>query len=99
MVKHDAIKIIRFSILSIFFLIIIFYAFFRSKDLIFGVKIRNVNIQVISTGGRVMQQMQQSLKIGSNNNSIQIQDGLAKGVIYLKFSADGFQETVPVVKQ
>jgi parallel beta-helix repeat protein len=62
-------------------------------------KIRNVNIQVIGADGRVMQQMQQSLKIGSNNNSIQIQDGLAKGIIYLKFSADGFQETVPIVKQ
>ncbi len=37
-------KIITIGGFSIFFLLIIIYAFFRSKDLIFGVKIRNVNI-------------------------------------------------------
>ena len=37
-------KIIGFSALGIFFLLIIIYAFFRSKDLVFGVKIKNVNI-------------------------------------------------------
>ncbi len=30
--------------MALFFLFIIFYAIFRSKDLIFGVKIRNINI-------------------------------------------------------
>jgi len=37
-------KIIKFATLFLFFLFIIIYAFFRSKDLIFGIKIRNVNI-------------------------------------------------------
>lgn len=37
-------KIIRVAGLSVFFLLIIVYAFFRSQDLIFGVKIKNVNI-------------------------------------------------------
>jgi len=37
-------KILQISGLCIFFLFIIIYAFFRSKDLIFGVKIENVNI-------------------------------------------------------
>lgn len=37
-------KIIKIIVLSLFFLFIIVYAFFRSSDLIFGVKIRNINI-------------------------------------------------------
>ena len=37
-------KIVKVGSLSLFFLIIIVFAFFRSKDLIFGVKIKNVNI-------------------------------------------------------
>jgi len=37
-------KIMQIVGLSIFFLLIIFYGFFVSKDLIFGVRIRNVNI-------------------------------------------------------
>lgn len=42
--KTSAKKILKVGGLSLFFLIIIIFAFFRSKDLIFGVKIRNVNI-------------------------------------------------------
>jgi hypothetical protein len=37
-------KLLKVLGFSIFFLLIIIYAFFRSKDLIFGVKIRNVNL-------------------------------------------------------
>jgi len=37
-------KIVKFAGISLFFLFIVIYAFFRSKDLIFGVKIKNVNI-------------------------------------------------------
>jgi hypothetical protein len=40
----NAKKILQISGVSIFFLFIIIYAFFRSSDLIFGVKIKNVNI-------------------------------------------------------
>ena len=40
----DAKKILQIVGLCAFFLFIIIYAFFRSQDLIFGVKIRNVNI-------------------------------------------------------
>jgi hypothetical protein len=43
--SKDIKKIVKVSSLSIFFIFIIIYAFFISKDLIFGVKIRNVNIQ------------------------------------------------------
>ena len=37
-------KIVKIGGLSIFFILIIIFAFIGSKDLIFGVKIRNVNI-------------------------------------------------------
>ena len=37
-------KIVKIGGMAIFFLLIIIYAFFRSKDLVFGVKIRNVDI-------------------------------------------------------
>ena len=38
-------KIVKIASLSIFFILLSAYAFFIAKDLIFGVKIRNVNIQ------------------------------------------------------
>ncbi|MEJ0001589.1 MAG: hypothetical protein WDN09_00135 [bacterium] len=37
-------RIIRIALISIFFLGIVFYAYYRSRDLIFGVTIRNVNL-------------------------------------------------------
>lgn len=37
-------KTVKITGLAVFFLLIIIYAFFRSRDLIFGVKIENVNI-------------------------------------------------------
>lgn len=42
--KGNAKKILQIAGFSIFFLIIIGYAFFRSHDLIFGVKIKDINI-------------------------------------------------------
>ena len=41
---QDAKKILKWVLLTLFFLFIIFYAFWRSKDLVFGVKIKNVNV-------------------------------------------------------
>ncbi len=37
-------KIIKVGGFSLFFVLIIFYAFFTSRNLIFGIKIKNVNI-------------------------------------------------------
>ena len=37
-------KILQITSLAVFFLLILTYAFFRSQDLISGVKIKNVNI-------------------------------------------------------
>ena len=42
--KNNAKKILKIVSLSAFLLFIIIYAFFRTKDLIFGVKIKDVNI-------------------------------------------------------
>lgn len=42
--QSDGKKIIKIALLSIFFLFIVIYALFRSSDLLFGVKIKNVNI-------------------------------------------------------
>jgi hypothetical protein len=42
--RQDAKKIIKIASVSILFIFIVLYAFFRSKDLIFGVQIKNVNI-------------------------------------------------------
>jgi len=40
----NAAKILKIGLLSLFFLLVVTFAFLRSKDLIFGVKIRDVNI-------------------------------------------------------
>lgn len=42
--NQDAKKILKIIGFSVFSFLIIIFAFFRSKDLIFGVKIKNVNI-------------------------------------------------------
>jgi hypothetical protein len=42
---RDVKKILKIAGFSLFFLFIIVYGFFRSEDLIFGVKIKNVNIE------------------------------------------------------
>jgi len=42
--QNQAKKIVKIAGISLFFLLIIIYAFFRSKDVLLGVKIRNVEI-------------------------------------------------------
>ena len=42
--QNNAKKIAKIALVSTLFLIIIIYVFFRAKDLIFGVKIKNVNL-------------------------------------------------------
>jgi len=45
----DAKKTIKRTIFAVFFLFILGYGFFRSYDLVFGIKIKNVNIADGST--------------------------------------------------
>lgn len=42
--NQDAKKILKISLVSVFFILIATFVFFNSKDLIFGVKIKNVNL-------------------------------------------------------
>ncbi|MFA6524233.1 MAG: hypothetical protein WC264_02575 [Candidatus Paceibacterota bacterium] len=42
--RQNAKKILKIILLSFFLIFIIIYAFFRSQELIFGIKIKNVNI-------------------------------------------------------
>lgn len=42
--NNNAKRIVKIAGLSVFFILIIIYAFFVSRDLIFGVKIKNVNL-------------------------------------------------------
>ncbi|MFA6301080.1 MAG: hypothetical protein WC609_01880 [Candidatus Paceibacterota bacterium] len=42
--NQNAKKIIKIAGFSVFFILIIIYAFFVSKDLVFGIKINNVNL-------------------------------------------------------
>ena len=74
-------KIVKISGLSIFFLLIIIYAFFRSKDLIFGVKIKNVEIDgsPIKSGATIA------------DNTIEV-TGVARNAIFL--SLDGREISV-----
>ena len=53
--NRDIKKIVKTISLAVFFLLIIIYAFFRSQDLIFGVKIKNVEIsgQLARTGMKI----------------------------------------------
>ena len=95
----NAKKILQISCLFIFFLFIIIYGFFRSQDLIFGVKIKNVNIAdetpartTVQSGGKVL------------NNILEI-TGNAKNAISLtldgrEISIDGngnFDETIALL--
>lgn len=44
MIKTDARNILKMTLIFLFFSLILIYAFFRSYDLVFGVKIKNINI-------------------------------------------------------
>ncbi len=46
--NNDAKKIVKVGSLSIFFIMIILYGVFVSKDFIFGVKIKNVSLEGLS---------------------------------------------------
>ncbi len=69
-------KILRISILVGFFLFIIIYAFFRSHDLIFGVKIKNVNLKDGATSTEKIQKVtgnaKNAIKLTLNGREISI---------------------------
>lgn len=42
--QNDAKKILKIAAISVFAIFVVVYGFFRSKDLIFGVQIKDVNV-------------------------------------------------------
>ena len=71
----NAKKIVKIVGLSVFFLLIIIYALFRSSDLIFGVKIKNVDIngKPIQSGST------------TGDNTLEI-TGVARNAIFLSLN-------------
>ncbi len=78
MMRKDPKKIIQYSALILFFLLIVVYAFFRSRDLIFGVKIKNVNIVDGSTVAEsvlhVSGQAKNAIKLTLNGREITVDE-------------------------
>ena len=60
---RDFKKILKFIVLSLFFIFIIVYAFFRSRELIFGVKIKNISLE---NGKTYMESVQNITGIAKN---------------------------------
>lgn len=87
-------KILQISAMSVFFLLILVYAFFVSRNLIYGVKIKNVNINGLPA--------QTGIKVA--NNILEI-TGNAKNAINLtldgrEISVDengNFKETIALL--
>ena len=94
-------KTIKIGGLSIFFILIIIFAFLGSKDLIFGVKIRNVNIAVPEA---LLMENSISKASGTTSNIIKL-TGNAKNAINLpldgrEISVDkwgNFNETIALL--
>ncbi|OGI65809.1 hypothetical protein A3A95_01375 [Candidatus Nomurabacteria bacterium RIFCSPLOWO2_01_FULL_39_18] len=86
--NNRAKKIFQVVSLSVFFLLIIGYAFFRSHDLIFGVQIKNVNIEdgtkVTSSILDITGNAKSAIKLSLNGREISIdQTGTFKETIAL----------------
>jgi len=88
--QPNAKKIIKIAGLSVFFILIVIYAFFRSHDLIFGVKIRNVNLE---DGAVVSESV---IKIAGNaKNAIKL--ALNGREIFINQEGD-FEETIALLE-
>lgn len=85
----DAKKIIKVAGFSVFFILIIVYALFVSKDLLFGVKIKNVNL----TDGEVF--TSSAVKVtGNARNAINL--SLNGRIISVNAKGD-FEETIALL--
>jgi len=74
--RQNVKKILKIALLSIFLIFIIVYAFFISKDLIFGVKIKNVNIEdnlkVTTNIQKITGNAKNAIKLTLNDREISI---------------------------
>ena len=77
--RNDAKKLFRIISLSILFIFIIIYVIFRSQGLIFGVKIKNVNLingKVTESTQKVTGKAKNAIELTLNDRGISIdQDG------------------------
>jgi hypothetical protein len=95
----NAKKIVKIAGLSAFFLIIVIFAFFRSSDLIFGVKIKNVVFMegtpartTVQSGGKVADSI---MKVeGSAKNAVSL--ALNGRIISINQKGD-FSETIALL--
>jgi len=71
--NKDAKKILKITLVSIFFIFIIIFAFFNSRNLIFGVKIKNVKFGVNQPAQAYMKVIDSIQKItGIAKNAVKI---------------------------
>lgn len=77
---YNAKKIIKVGSITVLFLFIVTFAFFRSKDLIFGVKIKNVSlvdgVELSEKSQKVTGNAKNAIKLSLNGREISLdQDG------------------------
>jgi hypothetical protein len=74
--NKDVKKILKIALVSIFFNFIIFFIFFNSRNLIFGVKIKNVNItdnmKVLNNIQKITGRAMNAVKISLNGREISV---------------------------
>lgn len=86
---QDSKKIIKTSLIAVFFILILGYALFVSKDLIFGVKIQDVNLEDGSTYTESVQEV-----TGNAHNAVHLY--LNGREISINQAGD-FQETIALL--
>ena len=74
--RQNAKKILKIILLSLFLIFIIVYTFFISKELIFGIKIKNVNIEdnlkVTDSIQKITGNAKNAIKLTLNDREISI---------------------------
>jgi len=74
--QPDTKKILKISLVSILFVVMVIFVFFNTRDLIFGVKIKNVNIRdnIKTTEGiqKITGQAKHAVKLALNGREIPI---------------------------
>jgi hypothetical protein len=74
--NQDGKKILKISLLSLLFLLMVVFVFFNSRDLVFGVKIKNVNLtdgmKVSESNIKVTGTAKNAVKLTLNDREISI---------------------------
>lgn len=70
----DVKKILKIASLAVFSLILIIYALFRSSDLIFGVKIKNVNLKTEERIIKITGNAKNAVNLSLNGREISVDE-------------------------